>query len=168
MSKDYKYDYNAVSGNTASNWKLHVANRIVLVDNTGKTPIRIDKVLAQLSYINGFTSPKVFAAIVHLSDVQGNYFDVSVGSGGVMTDAQFETALGVWKEQIWMTDIRMSGTSTDEQVGNLVEFAADTKRLLQPGQKLALTYGSYGSADSSATNDQYVVDAQVWYNPASQ
>lgn len=127
MTKDYKYDYNAVLGNTAGNWKLHTANQIVLVDNNGKSPIRVDKILCQLSIVNGFTSPKVFAGIIHLSDATGAFF---YGLSGVMSDDNFTSALVAWKENIWMTDIRLLGTSTDEQLTALMEFDADTKRIL--------------------------------------
>lgn len=164
MTKVYKYDYTAMTGNTAAAWKFHTPYRVTLVDNsTGKTPVRIDKVLAQLSFMNYHTSPKVLAAFVELSDIQGNF-----GPQASMTDAEFTTMTEKWQDYLWMTDIRLVGTSQDEQLATTIEFAADTKRLLQPGQKLALVFGTFSSGDSSATSDLFVVDAMCWYSPAAQ
>lgn len=139
---------------------------IELLANTGKTPIRIDKLLSQVCCYHDGTAPMVFGGVVHLSDETGATFDDAITSG-TTNENTLETLLNQWKDYIWITDFKFVGTGSDENVIHEVELSADTRRLLQPGQSLNFTQLAYPTASESAKTMRMLYDAMFWYSPGA-
>lgn len=142
---------------------IYKSTTLELLANTGKTPIRVDKVLSQISGHQDGSYPMMLGAVVHISDETGATFDDAITSG-TTTIAQLETILNQWKELIWLTDFELLGTGFDETNIHVTEMSADTRRLLQPGQSLNFTLLSMPRQTESSKQMKVLVDAILWYS----
>lgn len=141
---------------------------VVLLDNTGKTPIRVDKEMAQVSaYHSATNSAILFGSVVHSTDETGNAFTGSIVNG--TTDLAALTALlEQWKDNIFMTDFQLIGTGADENVLYVSNLEADTRRILQPGQKLCVSIIAMPMSAETTKLAWGLLDNILWYSPAAQ
>ncbi len=149
---------------TANTW--YKSPTIELLANNGKTPIRIDKMMSQISGYHTGVAPAVLGAVVHLSDETGATFDDAITSGTTDT-AALETLLNQWKDYVWMTDFEILGTGQDEVNIHVTELSADTRRLLQPGQSLNCTILALSYAGETSKTMRMLLDAMFWYSPSA-
>lgn len=140
---------------------------IDLLNNNGKTDLRVDKVMCQYSGYTSTVGSTVVACIIHLSDENGNYLSGSV-SDGTTTDAALTTLLNQWKDNVFMTDFRLFGTGADEQFLNLITLEANTRRILKPGQKLGFTMLIQPLAAETSKAITGFLDSIMWYSAAAQ
>lgn len=150
---------------TAQKWYKNSAD-VVIVNNTGQTDVRIDKLMVQLSERIDFANYGIVLGLVHQSDENGNSLSASV-TDGTTTDATLQALLNQWKDNVFMTDFRFVGTGVVGPM-NVVQLEANTRRILKPGQKLLLSiFGQpLGTETTKAVSCYY--DILVWYSAAAQ
>lgn len=166
MTKVFKV-MQQTSGNLGTAMTWYKQTDIELLNNTSQSPIRVDKCMVQLSAYTDAAQPAVLMFLVHLTDETGASLTGSV-SNGVTTDTNMTTLLNQWKDLVFMTDVRIIGVGNDETnvfVGNL---EADTRRILQPGQKLIVTILCEPIATETNKHVIAYLDSIVWYSPAAQ
>lgn len=162
MAKEFVLEYSTITGLGATSvW--YKGTTIELLSNTGKTPIRVDKLLSQISGYHSGVNPVIFGAVIHLSDETGATFDDAITSG-TTTTAGLETILNQWKELIWLTDFEVLGTGSDEVNIHVSELSADTRRLLNPGQSLNFTLLAQPTTTETSKYISMMLDAIMWYS----
>lgn len=137
-----------------------------LLTNNGKVPIRIDKVLSQISGYTNAANPVMVGTIVLMSDETGGTPDADITSGTTTIDG-LEDVLQIWRDYIWMSDFRVVGTSNDESVVYVSELSADTRRILNPGQKLSMLAVVLPMSAETSKYAYFIYDAAFWYSPAA-
>jgi hypothetical protein len=146
---------------TLSNWKA--ATKQEILNNNGTVPIRIDKFMAGVTAVHSYGSFCYVGVMVHLSDTNGNtVLDTVDGTGADLT-SDLNTLMEKWKDYIWMTDFRLVGSGSDENILTSIELDAGTKRLLEPGQKLYVSLLWMCTADNSAANVSSLLDYALWF-----
>lgn len=165
MPKEQALQFVTISGLGTAN-TIYKSTTLELLANTGKTPIRIDKILSQVSAYHTGTATMAFGAVVHLSDETGATFDDGITSG-TTTLAALETLLNQWKDYIWLTDFEILGTGQDEVNIHVSELSADTRRLLQPGQTLNFTMLALMSSTETSKSLTSLFDGMFWYSPSA-
>lgn len=165
MAKEQVLALTGPTGMSTAN-AIYKATTIELLLNNGKTPIRIDKILSQISGYQSGTGVMMMGAVIHLSDETGATFDDAITSG-ITTLSQLETLLNQWKDYVWLTDFELLGTGTDETNIHVSELSADTRRLLQPGQSLNCTILGMPLVSESSKSITMVLDAMFWYSPSA-
>lgn len=151
---------------TANNWKASAKQEIVA--NTGTVPVRIDKFLAGVTALHNFGSAAYLGTAVHLSDTNGNTFLDTVDGSGADTTTDLNTLMEKWKDYIWMTDFRVIGSGEDENSLTSFDLDAATKRVLEPGQKMYVSFLWMAGTDNSAATMRNLLDYAVWYQAAAQ
>lgn len=143
-------------------------DQILLDNSNGKSPIRLDKLLLQWSgYLSGSpTKPHGLSLIVHLTDKSGNSLTASI-TNNTTTIADYNTLLQKWKDNLFMTDHQMLGTGSDETNIFVSNMEADTRRILEPGQKLIFSVVAI-STESVAVTPTGMADTMLWYSPAAE
>lgn len=150
---------------TVNNWKANT--KLEILNNSGVTPIRIDKLLLGFSGWQTHSIPVYAGVLVHLSDTNGNTLVDTVDGTGADTTADLNTLMEKWKDYIWMTDFRAIGTGYDESVLIQYDLEAATKRVLLPGQKMYVSILWMAGTDNSAQNMNYLLDYALWYQQAA-
>lgn len=150
---------------TVNTW--YAATVVTLLENTGKTDIRVDKLMLQLSGYSSCVAATTIGAVVHLSDENGNYLSSSVSDGST-NDAALTALLNQWKDNVFMTDFRVMGTGSDENFMSAINLEANTRRILKPGQKIgfSLLVQPMGAETSKAVTT--MIDSILWYSAAAQ
>jgi hypothetical protein len=167
MTKDFRIENVGISGTigTVNTW--YKSTTCDLLNNTGKTPIRIDKVLAQVSgYHTCAVGSGIFMAVLHISDETGACFDADV-TAGTTTLGGLEDVLQAWRDYIWITDMQVMGTGSDETNVKTVQISADTRRVLNPGQKLSFTSLFMPLSGETTKSLIAMLDANFWYSAAA-
>lgn len=167
MTKKIDIGSLGVSGvGTTAKW--YKSSDVELLNNTGNTDIRVDKLMLQTSgYHTGAVSAWVVAYIVHLTDETGATLSASVTSG-TTDDAAMELLLNQWKDNVFMTDLRIMGMGMDENLIQVVSLEANTRRILKPGQKLYLTALVQPQGSETTKNFAGYFDSILWYSAAAQ
>lgn len=151
---------------TANKW--YKGSNIELLSNTGQTDIRLDKVMVQVSHYNTCAvQPGVVGCLVHMTDETGADLASSI-TAGTTDDAALETLLNQWKDNVFMTDFRIAQMGNAGSALPLIDLAADTRRLLKPGQKLyvIVLFQPLGTETTKASISY--VDSIIWYSAAAQ
>lgn len=168
MTKDFRIENVGIFGTigTVNTWyKSTVCD---LLNNTGKIPIRVDKVLAQVSgYHSCAVSPGIYMAILHCSDETGATLDADI-TAGTTTLGGLEDVLQAWRDYVWITDMQIMGMGNDETNVKTVEISADTRRILNPGQKLSFTSLFMPLGAETSKSLIAMLDANFWYFSAAQ
>lgn len=150
---------------TAATWYKNTD--ITLVNNSGQTPIRLDKVMIQLSGYTTFTGPGMIGVLVHITDETGASMTASV-TEGTTNDAALTTLMNQWKDNIFMTDFRLIGSGYDESLLPVISLEADTRRILKPGQQLRLSILAEPLSTETTKAIITVYDSIIWYSAAAQ
>lgn len=151
---------------TAAKWYPNSGD-LVIVNNTGQTDVRIDKLMIQASLYNSFTNIGVAGVICHITDENGNALSASIVAG-TTTDSTLQTLLNQWKDNVFMTDFRFMGIGTSTQDGMpVVPLEANTRRILKPGQKLCLTFLAQPQGSETTKSASCYYDVMVWYSAAA-
>lgn len=165
MTKKLVLNQSTISGaNISNNWKANT--KLELLNNSGVTPIRVDKMMMGVSYYHNHTSAQYVGVIIHTSDTNGNTFvDTIDGTSDATSDVQ--TLMEKWKDYIWMSDFRVAGFGDDGCDTSNVDLEAGTKRVLQPGQKMYVSLLVMAGSDTTGKVLSYLVDASLWYQQAA-
>lgn len=142
---------------------IYKCTLVDMLNNTGKVPIRVDKVLSQISGYHNGAGPMMIGTIVLLSDETGGTPDADITSG-TTTLAQLEAILQVWRDYIWMSDFRVLGTGQDETQVFVSELSADTRRILNPGQKLSVLCVVMPMSAETTKYAYLLFDGAYWYS----
>lgn len=165
MAKEQVLEKASITGiGTADTW--YKATTVELLSNNGKVPIRIDKLLSQISGYHSCAAVAVMGAVIHLSDETGATFDDAITSG-TTTYANLESLLNQWKDYIWLTDFEMIGTGSDETNIHVSELSADTRRLLMPGQSLNFSLLASPLSTETSKVMTMILDAMFWYSASA-
>lgn len=163
MTKQFYHQLATVTTNATGNL-YEKATTIPLIANTGSTPIRIDKIMVQVSWYHAAAGACKCGSVVSLTDAAGANFDDSISA---TNNASMETLLNKWKDNIWLEDFRYVGTSVDESLITTVEMEAATRRIVSPSQSLELSIIASNIA-STSISVYALIDVIVWYSPAAQ
>lgn len=147
--------------------KWYKGSSIELLSNDGKTPIRLDKVMLQVSTYHTCTAVACIGCLVHITDETGASLMTSV-TAGITDDASLEVLLNQWKDNVFMTDFRLVGTGNDESVIPVWPMEADTRRLLMPGQKLYASFLIMPTGAETTKSAIMYFDSIIWYSAAAQ
>lgn len=166
MVKKFDIEYLFLSGlGTAQ--KVYSDSNVEILNNSGQTAIRVDKMLSQFSGYHNAVQPMVVGVMVHMTDETGAAFTDAIVNG-TTTIAQLEVIMNQWKDLIWMTDLQVLGTGNDETNIFVSNLEAATRRLLNPGQKLLFTMLCIPLATETSKDINGFLDNIVWYSPAAQ
>lgn len=146
--------------------KWYKSADIEIINNNGKSDIRLDKAMMQVSQFHTGTASMVMCTLVHLSDETGATLTASI-TAGTTDDAALETLLNQWKDNVFMTDFRYCGTGADEVVFPVVALEADTRRLLKPGQTLNVLHLARPTTTETTKSAGFYLDSMVWYSAAA-
>lgn len=146
--------------------KWYKATDFELLSNDGKTDIRLDKAMIQMSAYHNAVAPIILAVVVHFTDETGVSMAASITSG-TTDDAALEVLLNQWKDNVFMTDFRLCGTGSDETIQPIVTLEADTRRILKPGQKMEVTVLSQPLAAETTKSTVAYIDSIIWYSAAA-
>lgn len=163
--KDLQVITDLLTSNTQNS--LYFNSDTILVNNTSTVPLRVDKLILQLSCYTGATLPVYYGAVVHITDKSGTSMTTNLSSG-TSTLANLNTLMGKWRDNIFLTDFQIIGTGSDENQITLIELNADTQRKLQPNQKMLLTIFVVPLAPTESKTTNTLIDSIVWYSPAAQ
>lgn len=167
MVKKIDINQTQISGTIGTANKWYKGANIELVNNTGQTDIRIDKVMVQVGHYNTMAAgPGVLGCLVHMTDETGADLSSSI-TAGTTDDAALEVLLNQWKDNVFMTDFRIvqSGFTTNLPV---VALEADTRRILKPGQKMyVIVLFEPLNAETTKSSISFI-DSMVWYSAAAQ
>lgn len=150
---------------TTSRWDK--GTDTVVLNNSGTSPIRVDKFMLGISTFNSDVSDTYIGVIVQLSDSNGNCMTDQIAGGAGDTNAALNTLMEKWKDYVWMTDFRAVASGVT-QIPMVFDLEANTKRLLEPGQKLVITVLWLSGNDTSAKTLNTMQDYAVWYQAAAQ
>lgn len=170
MTKEFQLEKIISGTNIGTNNTVYkVGTPVELCSNTGKTPIRIDKEMCQVSCYHTGTGPVLMGVVVHMSDETGATFDgASAISEGVTTIDALQGLMNQWKDNVFMTDFQLVGTGYDESLIWVTNLEADTRRILNPSQKLYVSVFAIPMTTESSKQACAIIDNIVWYSPAAQ
>lgn len=166
MAKKIDLSFNSIASiGTATKW--YKSANVELLNNTGTTDIRLDKLLAQVSLSGDLAGVCVVGAVIHMTDETGADMSSSI-TAGTTDDAALETLLNQWKDNVFITDFRLMGTGSDEMLCPVIELSADTRRILKPGQKLYFILLCEPAGTETTKTMKYFLDSFLWYSAAAQ
>jgi hypothetical protein len=150
---------------TVNNWKASTKQE--LLNNSGPLPLRVDKLMMGVTCVHTHSNEAYVGCIVHLSDTNGNTVVDTIDGSGADATSDLNTLLEKWKDYVWMTDFRLIGTGVAGLITNY-DMEANTKRILEPNQKLYCSMVWMAGQDTSAKMLSTMLDYGLWYQQASQ
>lgn len=165
MVKKFYVSNTSASTNATAN--LFEPESHQLLENTSQVPLRLDKVMVQWSGYHSCTNTAVVGIVLSLSDMNGACFDDSITGTSF---SSLTSLLDDWRDFIWATDFRHMATGTGSSAAPPLVFQleADTKRILQPGQKLFVSILVANKTTEAAKSVVGTIDCIMWYSPAAQ